>query len=118
MRGKISIKKTSSPKNSFSNIQHSALINVSLPRSISEFATLRIFIVLLSLLVVVFAESDHCIWYGVCYGTEPKEFNCPYNGPGLPLDDEDAQEIMLRRCPELYTNCIYTKQNHAKCLKQ
>ncbi|XP_031627932.1 NPC intracellular cholesterol transporter 1 homolog 1b [Contarinia nasturtii] len=69
---------------------------------------LRIFVVLLSLLVVAFASDGHCIWHGVCKvyeeGPFKKAFNCPYDGPGKPLDDEAARKILSDRCPELFEN--------------
>lgn len=51
--------------------------------------------------------SGDCIWNKICYTDEDtlKSFNCPYNGPGVPIEDEDAQRILLNRCPEIFTNC-------------
>lgn len=56
---------------------------------------------------VILTVSGDCIWNKVCYTDEDtgKSFNCPYNGPGVPIEDEDAQKILLNRCPEMFTNC-------------
>lgn len=46
----------------------------------------------------------HCRWHGIC-GLSPltfKDVNCPYDGPPIPLDDEEAQTVLLRLCPDLY----------------
>lgn len=50
-------------------------------------------------------NEGHCIWNKVCYESENgKKFNCAYNGTGFPLEDVAAQEIMLQRCPDVYTS--------------
>lgn len=62
-------------------------------------ATLFVFI------AVTATVSSECIWYKTCYKNEMgMSFNCPYNGPGFPLNDEKAQEILLRRCSHFYND--------------
>lgn len=67
---------------------------------------------LLGLLFIVTSVSANCVWHKVCYSTDPyHNFNCPSNEPGFPLEDNDvkAKEILLRRCPDIYTNCKMTR---------
>lgn len=54
-------------------------------------------------------EQPHCVWYDVCgrndYGMG---LNCPYDGPGIALQDADAQQQLLHLCPDIYksSECI------------
>lgn len=64
-------------------------------------------IVALSVVTIVIGDDLHCVWRNVCY-TDPDtgySFNCPYEGPGEPINDEEAQRILLNRCPDIFTNC-------------
>lgn len=61
---------------------------------------LAIFLVAPPLLV-----TGDCIWHDVCRFDGNHWQNCPYDGPGFPLDpitDAEAIEIIQRRCPEHY----------------
>lgn len=61
---------------------------------------------LLGLLFFVASVSANCVWHKVCHRDEYGHgYNCPSNEPGFRLDDKVAQEILLRRCPELFKNC-------------
>lgn len=49
-------------------------------------------------------EEHHCVWYGQC-GNSPTNYeplNCPYDGPAKQLLEENAQQTMLRLCPNVY----------------
>lgn len=51
--------------------------------------------------------SADCVWYDTCRFDGIHWQNCPYDGPGHPLDtvaDPDAVEIIQRRCPEYYNS--------------
>lgn len=70
-----------------------------------------LFVTLVAVTLLIPHCDGDCIWYKVCY-PEPddleddeKAYNCPNDGPGYQLEDPEAQEIMLRVCPELFTNC-------------
>lgn len=63
---------------------------------------------LLAVLVVgpALVASD-CIWYDTCRFDGYHYQNCPYDGPGFPLDPElnpEAIEIIQRRCPEYHSS--------------
>lgn len=59
--------------------------------------------VLLALAAVVSCQNQtHCVWRGVCQKEELRIYNCPYDGPGEPVNDGAAEEILFRRCPHLY----------------
>lgn len=68
---------------------------------------MRLLIVLFSVITTVLSQDQpQCIWYKVCYTDDyDKAHNCPYSGPGFPLEDEEGQQIMLNRCPDIFTNC-------------
>lgn len=94
---------------------HSVYFSKPLDLFLFADVTIEMFKFLLVTLVcvtLIIPKCDgNCVWYGVCYQTEDdiedggKAYNCPYNGPGYPLkeDQREAQEIMQRICPELYT---------------
>lgn len=45
-----------------------------------------------------------CVWYGTCRFDGTHWQNCPYDGPGFPLNpvtDPHAVDIIQRRCPEV-----------------
>lgn len=51
--------------------------------------------------------SGDCVWYDTCRFDGYHWQNCPYNGPGYPLDpveNPEAIEIIQRRCPEYYSS--------------
>lgn len=61
------------------------------------------FIILVSPIVIstVFSQEEpHCIWNRICY----KTYNCPYNGPGQPLNNQTAEAILKLRCPDIYND--------------
>lgn len=61
------------------------------------------FVILVSLVVmstVLSQEQPHCIWNKICY----KTYNCPYDGPGEPLNDQIAIEILRQRCSDIYND--------------
>uniref|UniRef100_A0A1B0D1E4 Uncharacterized protein n=1 Tax=Phlebotomus papatasi TaxID=29031 RepID=A0A1B0D1E4_PHLPP len=66
------------------------------------------FLIFASLLIGGHQVSGDCVWYDVCnVDGRGKYQNCPYNGPGFPLDltqDPEAGEILRRRCPDIFTN--------------
>lgn len=77
---------------------------------------LQLLIVLLSVIATALGDSDHCIWYKQCYTNDDgKTFNCAYDGPGEPLVDEDAQRILLNRCPDIFTNCKRKPKSNEMC---
>lgn len=73
--------------------------------SISGMKKLSLLILLLEVVTRINGEGGSCVWNKVCYEDEVgKKYNCAYDGPAFALEDEDAQKIMLDRCPEIYTN--------------
>lgn len=42
--------------------------------------------------------------YGVCNTNGFTDQNCPFDGPGLSLNDKEAEAILLRRCPDFFTD--------------
>lgn len=62
-------------------------------------------IILFQLAITVYSE---CIWSKVCYDNK---YNCPAisdeDKRGFPLEDEQSQKTLLKRCPEIFTNCNY-----------
>jgi Niemann-Pick C1 protein len=42
--------------------------------------------------------------YGVCNTNGFTDQNCPYDGPGITLNDTEAEEILLRRCPDFFSD--------------
>lgn len=40
--------------------------------------------------------------YDVCNRNSVHDQNCPYTGPGYTLNDNEAEEILLKRCPDIY----------------
>lgn len=53
------------------------------------------------------AENYHCIWYSECNVDDYTIRNCYYDGPGKVLLNATAQQIMLRRCPDIYQSGTY-----------
>lgn len=53
-------------------------------------------------------EQPHCIWRGICYrfppDTEVSEdlYNCPYDGPPLPLEEDESKNVLLKFCPDIF----------------
>lgn len=53
-------------------------------------------------------EQSQCIWRGVCYrfpaDVDESEdlYNCPYNGPPLPLEKNESKTALLALCPEIF----------------
>ena len=43
-----------------------------------------------------------CVMYDVCNTNQVHDQNCPYDGPGILLNNQEAEEILLRRCPDIY----------------
>lgn len=60
----------------------------------------------LSIQAAIAQEEHHCMWFGVCNVEGSHAQNCPYDGPGMPLNQSDhvALEIIQRRCPEYYNS--------------
>lgn len=51
-------------------------------------------------------KEGHCIWYGECNSRNNLKQNCPYNGPGKPLNNPKGEEILNRLCPHLDVNSV------------
>ena len=68
------------------------------------------FVANIFLLVPVFTEDYHCVWYGVCARKgDDLEIPCPVNHPAKPLEGpEDTLSILKRRCPHFFENGIGT----------
>lgn len=67
----------------------------------------RILLLLFSALSISNAQQTadhHCVWYAEC----GKPLNCPYVGPPKPLIGDDAQENLLRFCPDIYKTRKYS----------
>jgi hypothetical protein len=47
-------------------------------------------------------DEHHCVMYGVCNNNGIAEQNCFYNGSGIVLNNETAEEILKRRCFDFY----------------
>lgn len=63
-----------------------------------------VFAVILSSFLIVEIHGD-CKMYGVCGNRGIHDLNCVYNGPGLTLNDTEAESILLRRCPDIFKDC-------------
>lgn len=74
--------------------------------TLAESALIGFVIILLNSTLEVHGDEEdgHCIWYGIYEDEDMKKYNLAYNGPGFPLESEEAQEAMLRVCPEIYKN--------------
>lgn len=53
--------------------------------------------------------------YDVCHQRNDHDLNCPYDGPGIPLTNAEAQRILTNRCTDFYTDtdvpvCCSAKQ--------
>lgn len=65
-------------------------------------------IILSIVLVLTPYTSADCVWYDKCYRVGIHDQNCPYEGPGFPLEESPgiphrkAIEVLQKRCPELY----------------
>lgn len=61
--------------------------------------------ILLTITIVASGQdTDHCVWYGEC-GLNLQNFlpyNCPYTGPGLLLENEVAENLLLEYCPDIF----------------
>lgn len=40
--------------------------------------------------------------YDVCATRGIHNLNCPYDGPGIPLRNKEAEDILKNRCPEIF----------------
>lgn len=58
--------------------------------------------ILISLSYGQSTSDGHCIWYGECYLAGSNSKNCVYNDTAKPLNDEEAEDIMLDLCPHIY----------------
>lgn len=61
-------------------------------------------LILSSTLLVVEINGD-CKMYDVCGNRGIHDLNCVYNGPGKTLNDIDAENILRRRCPDIFKDC-------------
>lgn len=57
---------------------------------------------LLSAVLLTAGIEGDCVMYDVCNKNQVHDQNCPYEGPGYALNDPEAEEILLRRCPDIY----------------
>jgi hypothetical protein len=64
-------------------------------------------LILSTSLVVVEINGD-CKMYGVCGNRGIHDLNCVYDGPGMTLNDTEAENILLRRCPDIFKDCKIT----------
>ncbi|VEN41344.1 unnamed protein product [Callosobruchus maculatus] len=42
--------------------------------------------------------SAHCVWYGECNQKSSTKQNCPYDGPGKPMDDPKGKQLLKKWC--------------------
>lgn len=61
---------------------------------------------LLSLQMTAVIKCD-CIMRDVCNTNGFVDQNCPYDGPGLPLNDIETEEILLTLCPDFFNDRKY-----------
>ena len=59
---------------------------------------------MLSTTLLITDIKAECVTYDVCHSTGSHEMNCPYDGPGIPLTNLPAQEILKKRCPDFFTS--------------
>lgn len=57
---------------------------------------------LLSTVLLTTGIKGDCVMYDVCNTNRVHDQNCPYNGPGFVLNDVEAEEILFRRCPDIF----------------
>lgn len=59
----------------------------------------------LSITLLTADINGDCVMYDVCNTNGFIDQNCPYDGVGISLGgDEEAEEILLRRCPDFFTD--------------
>lgn len=59
---------------------------------------------LISAVLLTNGIKGDCVMYDVCNTNGFTDQNCPYDGPGFVLNDEAAEEILLRRCPDFFSD--------------
>lgn len=66
---------------------------------------LLLVIILSTATSLISAQNEgHCVWYGECSINflNGLPTNCPYTGPAIVLDDQNAQDLLLNFCPDIY----------------
>lgn len=66
---------------------------------------LLLVILLVTVTSLISAQNEgHCVWYGECSFNLNNYLptNCPYTGPGIVLEDQNAQDLLLNYCPDIY----------------
>lgn len=54
--------------------------------------------------VSISSENYHCIWYGECHTSETGlKLNCPTTDSSKLINNNDAEAVLRRRCPHLFT---------------
>lgn len=43
-----------------------------------------------------------CVMRDVCNTNGFVDQNCPYDGPGIPLNDAEAEKILAKLCPDFF----------------
>lgn len=51
--------------------------------------------------------DGNCAMYDVCNSNGITDQNCKYDGPGKPLNNTEAAEILRRRCVDFFTDGTY-----------
>lgn len=64
----------------------------------------RHLLLLLSIALLTPHIKADCVMYDVCNSNGYTDQNCISNGTAYALNDEEAEEILLRRCPDFYTD--------------
>lgn len=59
---------------------------------------------LLSITILTSGINADCVTYDVCHRNNDHSLNCPYEGPGFNLTNAIAEEILMRRCPDFYSD--------------
>jgi hypothetical protein len=45
-----------------------------------------------------------CVMRDVCNTNGFVDQNCPYDGPGIPLNNPEAENVLLKLCPDFFTD--------------
>jgi hypothetical protein len=52
--------------------------------------------------------KGNCVMRDVCNTNGFVDQNCPYDGPGIPLNNPEAEKALLKLCPDFFTDCKAT----------
>jgi hypothetical protein len=59
---------------------------------------------LLSFTILTAGINGDCVMYDVCNTNGFVDQNCPYDGPGIPLNNPEAEKILQKLCPDFFSD--------------